>query len=180
MKLRLSGAGAPHLPGDPRVSRKVPTVLTARPVRGSCFPAPRDPAITDRLPISNEDCDKCATSPTSSHLGNDKRGFIWEGESAADLQFMDRFNEVGRLETFPAFDRTAGWRCALDRDLEGFRRFVSGRPGAPTSLEAAVELRRRGREAPNRLAARRAAREWIEEQERMVPATGRAARGRRR
>jgi hypothetical protein len=31
------------------------------------------------------------------NLAGDKRVFIWEGESAADLQFMDRFNYVGAL-----------------------------------------------------------------------------------
>ncbi len=40
------------------------------------------------------------------NLAGNKRVFIWEGQSAADLQFMDRFNYVGLLETFPAFDRT--------------------------------------------------------------------------
>ena len=42
------------------------------------------------------------------NMGNDKRVFIWEGEALADIQFMDRFNEVGVLETSPAFDRTSG------------------------------------------------------------------------
>ena len=42
------------------------------------------------------------------NLANNKRVFIWEGDSAADLQFMDRFNEAGVMETSPAFDRTDG------------------------------------------------------------------------
>jgi hypothetical protein len=95
------------------------------------------------------------------NLGNDRRIFIWEGQSAIDLQFMDRFNEVGVLQTFPAFDRTAGWRFAFTKDLNGFRQYLSGRP----NVEANVDLRRRGMEAPNRRAARRAAREWNREQE---------------
>ena len=36
------------------------------------------------------------------NLASNQRVFIWEGESVADLQFMDRFNEVGVLETWPA------------------------------------------------------------------------------
>jgi hypothetical protein len=96
------------------------------------------------------------------NLGNDRRIFVWEGESPFDLQFMDRFNEVGVLETFPAFDRTQGWRFALSKDLEGFRGYLSGRP----NVEANVDLRRRALQAPNRRAARRAARQWVEEQER--------------
>ena len=54
------------------------------------------------------------------NLASNLRVFIWEGESIADIQFMDRFNEVGVLETRPAFDRTAGWRMAMAKDLEGF------------------------------------------------------------
>ena len=32
------------------------------------------------------------------NLGNNMRVFIWEGESVADTQYMDRFNEIGVLE----------------------------------------------------------------------------------
>ena len=42
------------------------------------------------------------------NLANNRRVFIWEGDSSADLQFMDRFNQIGVLETYPAFDRTVG------------------------------------------------------------------------
>jgi len=34
------------------------------------------------------------------NLGNDKRVFIWEGESQADMQFMDRFNEMRFLNGY--------------------------------------------------------------------------------
>ena len=40
---------------------------------------------------------------------------------------MDRFNEVGVIETRPAFDGTDGWRMARAKDLEGF----SQRPRRP-------------------------------------------------
>ena len=100
------------------------------------------------------------------NLGNDKRVFIWEGETVADIQFMDRFNEVGVLETYPAFDRSFGWRCAFAKDIEGFRENLeTGRPGASSSIESAIDLRTRGMNAPNRPAARRAAREWLAEEE---------------
>ncbi len=100
------------------------------------------------------------------NLGSDRRVFIWEGESAADTQFMDRFNEVGVLETSPAFDRTRGWRAAFAKDLDGFRdNLVKGRPSAGHSVESTVDLRRRGMNAPNRHAARAAARQWVAEQE---------------
>ena len=100
------------------------------------------------------------------NLGNDKRVFIWEGESVADTQFMDRFNEVGVLETSPAFDRTAGWRAAFAKDIDTFRNnLMAGRPSAGHSVESTVDLRTRGMNAPNRHAARLAARQWVTEQE---------------
>ena len=100
------------------------------------------------------------------NLGNDKRVFIWEGESVADTQFMDRFNEVGVLETSPAFDRTLGWRAAFAKDIDTFRNnLMSGRPSAGHSVESTVDLRSRGMNAPNRHAARAAARQWVAEQE---------------
>ncbi|MPZ97879.1 MAG: hypothetical protein GEU80_00855 [Dehalococcoidia bacterium] len=98
------------------------------------------------------------------NLGGDKRVFVWEGESAADLQFMDRFNEVGQLETAPVFDRTEGWRDAFAGDLERFASRMGERATTPAG-EAALDLRRRGLEAPNSQTARRRAREWVEEQE---------------
>jgi len=102
------------------------------------------------------------------NLANNKRVFIWEGDSAADLQFMDRFNEAGVMETSPAFDRTDGWRFAFAHDLEGFaaaqrERAKEGTP-ARRAVEAGIDLRRRGMTAPNREAARAAAREWQHEQ----------------
>ena len=98
------------------------------------------------------------------NLGNDKRVYIWEGETTADLQFMDRFNEVGVLETSPAFDRTNGWRMAFAKDIEGFQDFYerSNRP----NMERALDLRRRGLNAPTREAARAEALRWQEEQAR--------------
>ena len=96
------------------------------------------------------------------NLGNDKRVFIWEGETVADTQFMDRFNEVGVLETSPAFDRTEGWRAAFAKDIDGFGERL--RRGASTAA-AGVDLRTRGMNAPNRHAARAAARQWTAEQE---------------
>ena len=97
------------------------------------------------------------------NMGNDKRVFIWEGEVLADIQFMDRFNEVGVLETSPAFDRSAGWLAAFAKDIETFEQGL--RRTGREYPEAAVDLRTRGMNAPNRHAARAAARAWTEEQE---------------
>lgn len=98
------------------------------------------------------------------NLGNNKRIFIWEGQSVADLQFMDRFNEVGLLETYPAFDRTYGWRMAFTKNLEGLRQEWERRGRSGAELETALDLRRRGLTAPNRYAARAAARQWQQQQ----------------
>lgn len=100
------------------------------------------------------------------NLASDKRLFIWRASSEAGLQFMDRLNEIGRLETYPAFNRTEGWRRALARDLEGFRRVLESRGVGPDQVEAALDLRRRAMEAPNRHAARAQARRWLEERHR--------------
>ena len=100
------------------------------------------------------------------NLGNDKRVYIWEGNTLADIQFMDRFNEVGVLETYPAFDRTEGWRAAFAKDIDGFRARLEGASAmASASVESAIDLRSRGMNAPNRNAARAAARQWVAEQE---------------
>ena len=100
------------------------------------------------------------------NLGNDKRVFIWEGKAIADIQFMDRFNEVGVLETHPVFDRTEGWRAAFAKDIDSFRARLEGASTtAASSIESAIDLRSRGMNAPNRNAARAAARQWVAEQE---------------
>lgn len=100
------------------------------------------------------------------NLGNDKRVFVWRGESVSDTQFMDRFNEVGVLETYPAFDRTSGWQAAFAKDIDSFRARLESAPStAADRIESAIDLRTRGMNAPNRHAARAAAREWITEQE---------------
>jgi hypothetical protein len=97
------------------------------------------------------------------NLGNDKRVFIWEGESAADLQFMDRFNQIGVLETCPAFDRTLGWQNAFAKDLDAFEERLFAR-GRSDQAERQMDLRRRIRHQPNILAACAEARRWQEEQ----------------
>jgi hypothetical protein len=94
------------------------------------------------------------------NLAGNKRVFVWEGESAADLQYMDRLNYVGLLETQPAFDRTEGWRQAFAGDVEAFRQDLERRGARAAVIEAAIDLRRRGHEAPNLEAARRIGRDW--------------------
>jgi hypothetical protein len=97
------------------------------------------------------------------NLAGNRRLFIWEGETTADLQFMDLFNTIGVLETTPAFDRTAGWQLAFAGDIDGFRENLLARGGRGDRVEAAIDLRSRGLHAPTVEAARRAAREWVAE-----------------
>lgn len=98
------------------------------------------------------------------NLAGNKRVFIWEGQSPADLQFMDRFNHVGVIETSPAFDRTVGWQAAFAGDLAAFRANME-RNGAPAErIEAALDLRSRGHHAPTLQAAMREGREWADRQ----------------
>ena len=59
------------------------------------------------------------------NLAGNKRVFIWEADSVAALQFMDNFNHIGTLETYPAFDRSEGWRAAFAGDLETFEKHLN-------------------------------------------------------
>ena len=100
------------------------------------------------------------------NVADNRRVFIWEGESVADLQFMDRFNHIGVLETSPAFDRTQGWRLAFAKDIEAFAANILSRaqPENRDQAERAVNLRRRIVKQPNIYAACAEARRWQEEQ----------------
>ncbi|MDP6824449.1 MAG: hypothetical protein QF554_14275 [Dehalococcoidia bacterium] len=100
------------------------------------------------------------------NLGGDERVFIWEGETVADLQFMDSFNDVGRLDTSPAFDRTVGWQHAFAGNLEAFEVNMRSRGlRSDEDINAALDLRRRGLDAPTPQSARRQARAWASERE---------------
>ncbi len=99
------------------------------------------------------------------NLLTDKRVFVWEGESVADARYMDRLNEIGETQTFTALDQTTGWQHAFAGDVEAMRGWFAERHLPEAAIETAIDLRRRGHEAPNTLAARRAARQWVAEQE---------------
>lgn len=103
------------------------------------------------------------------NLASHKRIFVWDGEGRADIQYIDRLNEVGVLETFTAFDQTGGWQCAFAGDLDGMRAWFAERGRSPAQVEPAMDLRTRGHFAANTAAARKAARDWVAEQERLPP-----------
>ncbi len=99
------------------------------------------------------------------NLMSDKRIFIWEADTPGALQYFDRLNQVGTLETFPAFDQTDGWIPAFAGDIEAMRTFFHGRGRNDAEIEHAIDLRSRGHHAPTTTAARREARAWMAEQE---------------
>ena len=101
------------------------------------------------------------------NLANNRRDFIWNTESPADIQYMDRLNEVGLLETYPAIDRTSGLQMTFARDLEGFRHVLEERGLSQAQIESSIDLRRRAMQAPNRQAARTEAIRWQMEQTRV-------------
>ncbi len=102
------------------------------------------------------------------NLMSDKRIFIWEGEAPAALMYMDRLNQVGTCDTYPAFDQTNGWIPAFAGDVEAMRAFWKGRGRSDEDIAPAIDLRSRGHLASNTTAARREAREWMAEQEARV------------
>jgi len=78
---------------------------------------------------------------------------------------MDKLNQVGVLETCPAFDQTVGWQLAFAKELDSFAEWLLERRGRPREqVERMIDLRRRGMNAPNTYAARTEARRWQEEQ----------------
>jgi hypothetical protein len=94
------------------------------------------------------------------NLASHKRLFVWEGEGRDDIQYIDRLNEVGELETFVAFDQTGGWQCAFAGDLDGMQKWFEERGRTAGQIEVAMDLRSRGHYAANTASARKAAREW--------------------
>ena len=106
------------------------------------------------------------------NLAGNKCLFIWETDSAAGLQFIDNFNQIGELDTYPAFDRTSGWQAAFIGDIEAWatanrdelRELGTSPDEIETRMNAAVELRQAALEAPTRHAARKIAREWMARQ----------------
>lgn len=132
----------------------------------STFVSPRDRDPELWATIWQAKAPPTLTLLAAYNLSGNERVFVWEGSTVADLQFMDAFNQVGTLHTTPAFDRTDGWQAAFAGDLEGFRGRLEARGARPAAVERAIDLRRRGLEAPTPEAARRRAREWQAEQAR--------------
>ena len=101
------------------------------------------------------------------NLTNDKRVIIWDGQSPADVQYIDRLNEVGLLETYPAIDRTQAFQATFAKDLDGFRAALETRGISESQIESAYKLRSQSKSAPNRHQARVMARQWYEDESRL-------------
>ena len=109
------------------------------------------------------------TLHSAYNMAGNKRLFIWETDSVSGLQFMDNFNHIGELDTYPVFDRSDGWKAAFAGDIETFRNGLQGTLAkrnvppnrAEQHINSAIELRKGALESPTRESARRHAREWI-------------------
>lgn len=101
------------------------------------------------------------------NLTNNKRVIVWEAESPADIQYIDRLNEVGLLETYPAIDRTEAFQATFSKNLDGFREALEGRGISEKQIESAFKLRKQSHEAPNRHQAREQAKEWYQDPTRL-------------
>jgi hypothetical protein len=89
---------------------------------------------------------------------------VWEAEEEGAAWVERAFASFGRFETeASAQDATDGMQLALDRDLDGFATWLRDRNRPETEIERAVDVRRRGMEAPDFDAAAAAGRAWTNE-----------------
>jgi hypothetical protein len=89
---------------------------------------------------------------------------LWEGDSVARDYVERAFGGFGTLDTEEVTDATPGLAAALDRDLEAFGRVMEAQGASADAIDAALDVRRRGLEAPTQEAAAAAGRAWNEEQ----------------
>jgi hypothetical protein len=104
------------------------------------------------------------------YLTGEPRGMLilWEGDDDARAYVERAFGGFGTLETELVTDATPGLAAALARDLEGFGRVMEAQGASAEAVEHALDVRRRGMEAPTQAAAAAAGRAWSEEQARNV------------
>jgi hypothetical protein len=88
---------------------------------------------------------------------------LWEGGDDA-VAYMDRaFGGFGEWDTEVVTDQTPSMQAALRRDLDTFGEWMRARGADAATIEAALDLRRRGKESASTDAARAAAAAYDEE-----------------
>lgn len=85
---------------------------------------------------------------------------FWEGGDEAKAYVEQAFGDFGSLSTEPVTDATPGLQACLDRDLDGFGRWLSQRGTPPAQVERQLDVRRRGLQAASREEAASAGRAW--------------------
>ena len=100
------------------------------------------------------------------YLSGEPRGMVilWDGDEAAQAYVERAFGDFGELATEVVTDNTPGLAAAFDRDLDGFGEVMRSMGATQDAIDAALDLRRRGLEAPTREAALAAGRAWTAEQ----------------
>jgi hypothetical protein len=88
---------------------------------------------------------------------------VWAGDDHAQRYVERVFGSFGSLHTERLSDATQGLAACFARDLEGFGRWLAGRGRGPDEIEAELDVRRRGLEAPSPEDAIAAARAWAAE-----------------
>ena len=87
---------------------------------------------------------------------------VWDGDAESEA-FVERvFGGFGRIETHIVTDATAGMAHAVARDLEAFGDWMTKRGAAAEEVARQVDLRRRGRDAPDQAAAEAEGRAWMQ------------------
>jgi hypothetical protein len=89
---------------------------------------------------------------------------MWEGDADATAYMERAFGRFGEFTTEVVVDNTPGLAAALARDLDAFGTTMQQRRATPEAIANALDLRRRGLEAPSQEDAAAAARAWQAEQ----------------
>jgi len=86
---------------------------------------------------------------------------LWEGDAEA-TEYMERaFGGFGLFTTSVVTeDATPGLAAAFARDLDGFGEWMRARGVSEEEIDRALDVRRRGRDAPDQDAAADAGRAW--------------------
>jgi hypothetical protein len=87
---------------------------------------------------------------------------VWDGDAESEA-FVERvFGGFGKIETHVVTDATAGMAYAVARDLGAFGDWMTMRGAAAEEVARQVDLRRRGRDAPDQTTAEAEGRAWTQ------------------